>query len=55
LHGEVRKHNEPFSNGLQYPRDMMMGGRPEELINCRCSWIIESKKEIDEMNISPLN
>jgi hypothetical protein len=26
-----------FSNGLKYPRDQ--GGPPEEVINCRCSFV----------------
>lgn len=34
LHGEERNHNEPFSNGLEYPRDPR--GSAQECVNCRC-------------------
>ena len=35
LHGEVKNHDEPFSNGLMLPR--ALGGSASEVINCRCS------------------
>ena len=33
--GEIRELDEPFSNGLMFPGDPE--GRPEEVINCRCT------------------
>lgn len=35
MDGEVRELDEPFSNGLQYPREK--GGKAEEVVNCRCA------------------
>lgn len=32
--------DEPFSNGLMYPRDVSRRGAPEEVINCRCTLAI---------------
>ena len=36
LDGEIRKWDEPFSNGLMFPQDF--SGEPEEVYNCRCSF-----------------
>ena len=37
IDGETVVFNEPFSNGLLFPRDP--AGPPEEVINCRCELI----------------
>lgn len=37
LHGDIVGVDEPFSNGLQFPRDP--SGEASEVIQCRCSWI----------------
>lgn len=39
LDGEVVEVDQPFSNGLMYPGDP--AGPPEEVINCRCTHIVE--------------
>jgi HK97 family phage portal protein len=35
IDGEIKKLNEPFSNGLMYPGDV--NGPAEEVVNCRCT------------------
>jgi hypothetical protein len=43
-----------FSNGLQYPRDP--DGEAEDVINCRCSWIVyavEDRAEVAEILDQP--
>lgn len=44
--GEVRELDEPFSNGLMYPRDP--AGRAEEVINCRCALLQKARWLLDE-------
>jgi len=49
LDGDIVKHDKPFANGLDFPRDP--SGPPEEVINCRCSFIVvprDQMKNIDE-------
>ena len=42
MHGEIKTDlNEPFSNGLMYPKDP--NGPPEEVYNCRCRVISHIK------------
>lgn len=38
LHGDVVPYDQSFKNGLDFPRDP--SGPAEEVINCRCSWIM---------------
>lgn len=40
MDGEEVPINETFSNGLKYPRDPGAWDKPEEVINCACSWVI---------------
>lgn len=44
--GEIRELDEPFSNGLMYPRDP--AGRAEEVINCRCALLQKARWLLDE-------
>lgn len=37
LDGEEVEYNQPFSNDIMFPGES--GGEPEEVINCRCSYI----------------
>ncbi len=50
LRGETKSHKEPFSNGLQFPRDP--NGEPAETIQCRCSWIMFGKDDADALGIA---
>lgn len=34
---------EKFENGLKWPRDPSVTSKPEEVINCRCDYLIEKK------------
>ncbi len=45
VHGEIRELDEKFSNGLMYPG--APGGRPEEVINCRCFMKQRAKWALD--------
>jgi len=45
LHGDVVAADEAFKNGLSFPRDP--SGPAEEVINCRCTWIMVPA---DQMN-----
>lgn len=45
LQGEVVDHDRAFSNGLQFPRDP--GGDPADTIQCRCTWIMLPKGQMD--------
>lgn len=47
--GETIPHDEPFPNGLDYPRDTK--GDPSETINCRCVLLIVSPQDEDDLNI----
>lgn len=44
--GEIRELDEPFSNGLMYPRDP--SGSAEEVINCRCALLQKARWLLDE-------
>jgi HK97 family phage portal protein len=44
LHGDVVPHDEEFKNGLQFPRDP--SGPGDEVINCRCTWIMVPKDQM---------
>lgn len=46
LDGEVRELDEKFSNGLMYPGER--SGRPEEVINCRCTLSSRARWGLDE-------
>jgi HK97 family phage portal protein len=45
LHGDIVKWDKDFGNGLAFPRDP--SGAADEVINCRCTWIMVPK---DQMN-----
>jgi len=47
LQGETRAVNEPFSNGLDYPRDVK--GPPGEVINCRCDYLIVPREDLESL------
>lgn len=40
MDGEEVPMDETFSNGLKYPRDPAAFDKPEEVINCGCTWVI---------------
>ena len=44
--GEIRELDEKFSNGLLHPRDT--AGKAEDVINCRCRLVSESKWALEE-------
>ncbi len=44
--GEIRELDEKFSNGLLHPRDS--AGKAEDVINCRCRLVSESKWALEE-------
>lgn len=46
VNGEIRKHDEPFSNGLMYPQDP--DGEASETINCRCSLVTLAPEDMAE-------
>jgi HK97 family phage portal protein len=48
LHGDIVKYDEPFDNNLQFPRDP--SGPAEEVINCRCTWIMVPKDQMNEID-----
>ena len=48
IEGEIRKMNEKFSNGLLYPREP--GGDAENVINCRCSWVMVPESEAGRLD-----
>jgi phage portal protein BeeE len=43
LQGQRRGKGKAFSNGLQYPRDLL-SDNPAKVINCRCSLALERRK-----------
>jgi uncharacterized protein with gpF-like domain len=47
-HGEVVEGGKKFSTGLSYPREP--GGEPENVINCRCSWVMVPESEADRLD-----
>lgn len=50
LHGDVVAHDSAFANGLQFPRDP--GGPAEEVINCRCTWIMVPADQMSDIDDS---
>jgi len=48
LQGETREVDEPFTNGLMYPRDLKSGD-PSEVINCRCDFLMVPKEDIESL------
>ena len=46
LNGEIRKHDEPFSNGLMYPQDP--DGDAASVINCRCALVTLAPEDMAE-------
>lgn len=49
LMGEVKNHDETFSNGLRHPRDLK--GPKGEVINCRCSLLAVSAKDLERLGL----
>jgi hypothetical protein len=45
LNGEIVAESESFSNGLKFPRDPE--GGPEQIINCRCTYLTFLKQDQD--------
>ena len=50
LHGDIVPHGKEFGNGLQFPRDP--SGPAEEVINCRCTWIMLPKDQMQNIDDS---
>lgn len=50
LQGAIANKDEPFDNGLQYPRDVK-ARRPDEVINCRCDFLIVPAEDLGRINI----
>lgn len=50
--GEIRELDEKFSNGLEFPGDP--SGRPEEVINCRCTSDTRARWALDESELQTL-
>lgn len=50
--GEIRELDEKFSNGLMFPGDP--SGRPEEVINCRCTCDTRARWALDESELQTL-
>jgi HK97 family phage portal protein len=48
IQGETREVDEPFTNGLMYPRDLKSGD-PAEVINCRCDFLMVPREDIDSL------
>lgn len=53
IHGDVQDYDKAFSNGLQYPRDAT--GAAGEVIQCRCTWIMLPKAQMDDIAASNLH
>ena len=53
LGGEFVDVDGTFSNGLDYPRDPK--GKAFEVINCRCSFVTISKKDLDAQDFEEIN
>ena len=47
LQGETRAIDEPFSNGLDYPRDVK--GEGGNVINCRCDFLMVPKEDLESL------
>ncbi len=50
--GEIRELDEKFSNGLMYPGEP--GGKPEEVINCRCNMNQRARWALDRVETKHL-
>lgn len=50
LNGEVKKWDEKFSNGLEYPRDLK--GAPGNVINCRCTMLTVSEDDLPRLGLT---
>lgn len=50
--GEIRELSEKFSNGLMYPGEP--GGKPEEVINCRCNMNQRARWALDRVETKNL-
>ena len=48
LQNETKPVDEPFSNGLMYPRDVDADDAGE-VINCRCVWLTVPKEDIESL------
>lgn len=46
LNGEIREHDEKFSNGLMYPRDP--DGEAGDTINCRCVLVTLAPEDLED-------
>jgi uncharacterized protein with gpF-like domain len=51
LDGDIKLVEDPFDNGLQFPRDP--SGPPEETINCRCDFLTVPESELQDLNLNP--
>ncbi|MBK8233023.1 MAG: hypothetical protein IPK72_21170 [Candidatus Eisenbacteria bacterium] len=54
IDGEEVPFDEEFSNGLKYPRDPAAWDKPEQVINCACTWVI-SADSVEEAALSALD
>lgn len=52
MDGQIRELDEPFSNGLMYPRDG--SGKAEEVVNCRCEMGNPARSLLDESELEVL-
>jgi len=48
IQGETREIDEPFTNGLMYPRDLKSGDA-SEIIGCRCDFLMVPKEDIESL------
>lgn len=49
VQGDVANHDEPFENGLEFPRDPK--GEAGNVINCRCSLITVPREDVAKLRI----
>jgi HK97 family phage portal protein len=49
LQGEQVEVDEPFSNGLMYPREP--GNPASEVINCRCTMVTVSQEDLEDLGL----
>jgi HK97 family phage portal protein len=47
LQGETKEVDEPFSNGLDYPRDV--NGEAGNVINCRCDFLMVPREDLESL------
>ena len=50
LQGEPRDVDEPFSNGLMYPRDVKSDD-PSEIVNCRCDFLMVPDEDLEDLDV----